>query len=93
MERLGVDVYRLEVEDRKDARGMAKSNMWPQIILSAVFIGGYFLVLYSLFSGNVKISAELKDISNILLGVLTASFPAIMSFWFGSSHGSKTKVK
>jgi hypothetical protein len=93
MERIGVDVYELEIEDRKDARALAKVSMGPQIALSVLFIGGYFFILYLLFSGSVKVGSDLKDISNILLGVMTANIPSIMAFWFGSSHGSKTKVK
>jgi hypothetical protein len=92
MKRLGVDVFRLENEDRQDARAtMAKTNMWPQSLLSALFIGGYFTVLWALFSGEVTIPPELTQISNILLGILTVNVPIIMQFWFGSSAGSKLK--
>lgn len=93
MAALDVDIYKISVEDRRDARGMAKLNMWPQIILSAVFIIGFFTLVIMLFSGNVTISNEMRTTGNILLGVLTGAFPQIMSFWFGSSHGSKQKTE
>jgi hypothetical protein len=93
MARLDIDVYQIEVEDRKDARGLAKVNMLPQIILSSIFIAGYFAIVYMLFSGKVVIDESIRDMSNILLGVITANIPSIMSFWFGSSHGSKQKNK
>ena len=93
MAELDVNVFELEVKDRDSARGLAKQNMWPQIILSTLFIIGYFLVVGVLFSGVVVINDSIRDMSNILLGVLTANIPTIMAFWFGSSHGSKLKTK
>ena len=91
MKKLGIDVYKIEVDDRKDARKLAAVNMMPQIILSVIFIGGYFGLVYMLFAGHVVIDESIRDMSNILLGVLTANIPGIMQFWFGSSHGSKHK--
>jgi len=91
MKKLGVDVYRIEVGDRQGARNMAAVNMMPQIILSIIFVGGYFGLVYMLFAGHVVIDESIRDMSNILLGVLTANIPGIMQFWFGSSHGSKHK--
>lgn len=93
MARLDVDVFALEIKDKDSARDLAKVNMLPQIVLSALFILGYFGIVGVLFSGAVVIDETIRDMSNILLGVLTANIPAIMSFWFGSSHGSKTKGK
>lgn len=92
MAKLDVDVFKIETEDRSNARDLAKLNMRPQIILSVLFIGGYFSIIYVLFSGHVVIDASVKDMFNILLGVLTANVPTIMAFWFGSSHGSKVKT-
>lgn len=91
MAELDIDVYKIEVDDRKSARDLAKINMIPQVLLSVIFIGGYFFILYLLFSGHVILNENIKDMGNILLGVMTANIPQIMSFWFGSSHGSKLK--
>lgn len=91
MAKLGVDVFRIEVDDRKSARDMAKVNMWPQIGLSILFIAGYFTLLSVILSGDIVIPENLRDTSSILLGVLTTSIPMIMQFWFGSSSGSKEK--
>lgn len=93
MERIDVDVFALEVEDKKSARELAKDNMIPQITLSIIFIGGYFGLVYMLFSGQIKIDDSIRDMANILLGVLTVNIPNIMQFWFGSSHSSKTKTQ
>lgn len=92
MAQLDVDVFKLEVDDRKSARDLAKVNMLPQVILSTLFIGGYFGTLYMLFSGEIQLADNMRDLANILLGVLTANIPSIMQFWFGSSSGSKEKT-
>lgn len=93
MERVGVDIFALVVSDRKSARDLAKINMLPQIILSTVFILGYFVLVFILFSGQIKIDDSIRDMSNVLIGVITANVPSIMQFWFGSSHGSKQKTE
>jgi len=92
MRELDIDVFALEAKDRDSARELFKVNIWPQIVLSAIFINGYFVILYMLFSGEVEITASMRDVVNILLGVLTAAVPQILSFWFGSSLGSKEKT-
>ena len=92
MRDLNIDVFELESKDRDSARGLYRVNVWPQIVLSAIFIIGYFAILYMLFSGEVSISESQRDVVNILLGVLTAAVPQILSFWFGSSLGSKEKT-
>ena len=92
MKKLKIDVFALEVKDRDSARGLYKINIWPQIVLSAMFILGYFTIVYLLFSGGVDIKDSIRDVSNVLLGVMTAAIPQILNFWFGSSLGSKEKT-
>ena len=92
MKKLKIDVFALEVKDRDSARGLYKVNIWPQIVLSAMFILGYFTIVYLLFSGGVDIKDSIRDVSNVLLGVMTAAIPQILNFWFGSSLGSKEKT-
>lgn len=106
MKNLEIDVYELEYKDRDSARKLFAVNIWPQIILSAIFVVGYFGVLYFLL--NVDINAtndtdatgtkQIKlmidnPVFTTILGVLTAAIPQILSFWFGSSLGSKEKTK
>lgn len=92
MKQLDIDVFKLEVSDKASARDMAKENMWPQIILSAVFILGYFVILASLMYLEVSIQADIKEVVILLIGLITREVPTIMQFWFGSSHGSKNKT-
>lgn len=87
-----LDIYRAEVDDRKDARVLAKVNMWPQIVLTIMFIVGYFWLLYVFLTADTSaISEWQKGILGTLLGILTAAIPQILAFWFGSSHGSQKK--
>lgn len=92
MRELGVDVFRLEIDDRKNARDLAKVNMLPQIIISTIFILAFSLICYMVFSGKVQLDGVAKDIVVYLLGILSAGVTQIMNFWFGSSAGSKEKT-
>ncbi|WP_160153332.1 hypothetical protein [Microbulbifer sp. ALW1] len=93
MRQLDIDVFALEVDDRKDARGMAaKTSLTPQIILSSLFIAGYFGLIWALFSGQVVMTPDIEKTSTLMLGVITGAIPMILQFWFGSSQGSKDKT-
>ena len=92
MEKLGLSREQLEVDDRKSARDLFKTNIWPQIVLSAIYVLGYFIALALVLTGTVKIDQNIQMLVNVLIGVLTASVTQIMNFWFGSSLGSKEKT-
>lgn len=89
----GLDLYRAEIDDRKDSRAMAvKAGMAPQITLTVIFNVGYFWLLYIFLTANTSAITEWqKGIVGTLLGILTAAIPQILAFWFGSSHGSQKK--
>lgn len=93
MRELDIDVFKLEVADRQNARDLFKVNIWPQIILSALFIIGYFSVMGALvWAHDAQINDRIFGILNTVIGVLTAAIPMILQFWFGSSQGSKEKT-
>ncbi len=56
--------------------------MTAQVVLSAVFILGYFFLIYEFMRGHVRVPIEFKDMFMTLLGVLTAGVGIILSFWF-----------
>lgn len=56
--------------------------MTAQVMLSTVFILGYFFLLWQFMRGNVRVPIEYKDMFMTLLGVLTAGVGIILSFWF-----------
>ncbi len=104
MRKLDIDVFKIEVDDRRSARELFKVNIWPQITLSAIFVIGYFFVLFYLLDPHkftipgpngqpVDINDDwIKGVFTTVLGVLTAAIPQILNFWFGSSLGSKEKT-
>lgn len=57
-----------------------------QIILSALFIVGYFIVLVLFLTGYIRTPAEWKDQLGVLLGVITGSLTTIVAFWFSRSR-------
>lgn len=93
MRELDIREEDIHSKDRQSARDLAKVNMRPQMILSTVFITGYFFVLFFFFLDKIEITPEVKDAFLILIGVITANVPSIMQFWFGSSSGSKEKTE
>lgn len=89
---LGVKEDELFYKDVASARKLFTVNIWPQIILSAFYTIGYFIVLILLMTKAIDLSVEMQPTFNIILGVLTAAIPMILQFWFGSSNGSKEKT-
>jgi len=94
MAELGVDIYKTEVDDRKDARAMATTNMWPQITISIVYNLIYFLALrefVQMIDSPDELNSEVMMLISGLIGLMTGEIPRINAFWFGSSHGSQKK--
>lgn len=92
LKELGITKDQLAVEDRKSARELAKKNMTPQVILSAIYTIGYMAVLWQFVTGEVVVPVQSQAAFSIILGVLTAAQTQILNFWFGSSSGSKEKT-
>ena len=61
---------------------------YAQILLSVVFISGYFWVVKAFIYGNVKVPIDWKDAVMTLLGVLTASVVQVMGYWFARQRSS-----
>lgn len=89
MARLNIDMVKLNNQDVQGARDLYKVNIWPQIILSAIFVLGYFFVLFFLMENPDRLShtSGVMGVFTTVLGVLTAAIPQIMGFWFGSHFG------
>lgn len=88
----GVKLEDIAGQDRASARDLAKTTgLLPQIILSAVFVIGYFALVGALVIKGIQIATELYDVFLVLIGVMTAAVPQILNFWFGSSRSSQAK--
>lgn len=86
---LGLNFEQLAVEDRKSARDMqvaTRSFLVPSlaIIIVMSFIG----VVVATLAGFSKIESAM---AGTLIGYLSAKAEQVISFYFGSSHGSQMK--
>lgn len=89
-QQLGLRFAELDVEDRIDARRLAReTSIMPQLAITAVFVVGYFTILGLFFSS--RLSVPMSESFMVMLGVLTAGMTQIMAFWFGSSRSSQSK--
>lgn len=96
-----IDVKKLEMElkDRQDARNreiqLATNDSVPFInkIVTPVLALGVVALSFILFAVLifVQVTPEAKDILIYILGVLSAAVTQILSYYFGSSQGSKDK--
>lgn len=96
-----IDVKKLEMEykDRQDARNreiqLATNDKVPFInkIVTPVLALGVTSLSFILFGILifVEVTPEAKDILIYILGVLSAAVTQILSYYFGSSQGSKDK--
>lgn len=66
-----------------------RETAYAQILLTILFIGGYFIILWTFMKGEVRVQADYKDAFTALLGVLTASVVQLMSYWFSRQRTSQ----
>ncbi len=75
--------------------GLAGKGSWiaaAPVIVSAVVTTGFFAFLIVLmFNGLQNVGDVGAQIINIAVGSLTAGFATVISFWLGSSQGSRDK--
>jgi hypothetical protein len=65
-----------------------KHAAWAQLILTVVFVVGYFWTLRDFVHGNVKVPVEWKETLQTLLGLLSAGLLLILNFWFARQRSS-----
>ena len=93
MRELGIAEEKLHEESTADARLLAiQTSLLPQAIIASIFIIGFIVVLYAVFSGEIELAGNELQMANVLIGILSAGIMQIMNFFFGSSSGSKQKT-
>lgn len=93
MEKLGIDVYKIDAEDRSSARErQVAMRDWTPNILAFVILTIFGIVLYKVLGGGLTIEAGVRDIAFIMIGALIANTNQVISYFFGSSKGSKDKT-
>ena len=79
--------------DTKKQTTMSSGILLPQLLLSTLFIVAYAALVYVIVIGDVETSDSTMPVLLIIVGSLTSSMTSVMSFWFGSSSGSKEKSR
>lgn len=87
-----------QLEDVKNARGtfatlaLANNPMaWGAPIVSFIVTIGFFGILVLLMTTSADYKENVAQIINITVGALAAGFATVISFWLGSSQGSRIK--
>lgn len=76
----------LEVQDKASARDLAKTHgLTHHAVITYLFLAGWFGVVISSRAG------ALAQVNDGFSDVMTVAFGVILTFWFGSSFGSKSK--
>lgn len=65
-----------------------RATAYFQAALSAIFILGYFFVLFQFLYGRVKVPGEFHDMMQTLLGILTGALGTVIQFWFSRQRAS-----
>jgi hypothetical protein len=57
-----------------------------QVILSVVYLAGFFWLIYLFADGQIRTPAEWRDQMGIMMGALTTGVTLIVNFWFSRSR-------
>ena len=88
MKKLDVDVFKLETEDKKNARSMFSKD-WTARIIGIAVIGGFLGYIFLVTLQPPEQNSE--ALINLVLGYLGGLASAIISFYFGASNTSDKK--
>ena len=83
MKELEVDVFKLETQDKQNARGMFSKD-WTARIIGIATIGGLLGYIFLVTLQPPEQNSE--ALINLVLGYLGGLASAIISFYFGASH-------
>jgi hypothetical protein len=86
MKELDVDVFKLETEDKQDARGKFSKD-WTARIMGITVVGGFMGYIFLVTLQPPEQNSE--ALINLVLGYLGGLASAVISFYFGASHTSK----
>jgi hypothetical protein len=96
MEKLGVDLAKIDADDRNSAR-LKESTLtgWGKYatpLLGSVVIAGFFgTVGYVLADGLTGLDSQAAMLVGSLIGYVSAKADQVVGYYFGSSAGSKNK--
>ncbi len=91
--KLDVDLERIAADDRASARDREKAVGSTAInILADIVIVGFFATVGYVLSGRVGLTGEQGVLVGTVVGYVSAKADQVVSYFFGSSHGSERKT-
>ena len=85
MKELDVDVFKLETQDKQDARGKFGKD-WTARIMGIATVGGFLSYIFLVTLQPPEQNSE--ALINLVLGYLGGLASAVISFYFGASNKS-----
>ena len=85
MKELDVDVFKLETQDKQDARGKFSKD-WTARIMGIATVGGFLGYIFLVTIQPPEQNSE--ALINLVLGSLGGLASAVISFYFGASSSS-----
>jgi len=90
MKSLDIDLDRIAADDRESARQMKMMTKdWTPDVLSFVVIIAWACIQFYMFSHVIDLG--MRELIARVLGTLDGALMLVLSFWFGSSAGSRAK--
>ena len=86
MKELDVDVFKLETEDKQDARSKFSKD-WTARIMGISVVGGFMGYIFLVTLQPPEQNSE--ALINLVLGYLGGLASAVVSFYFGASNSTK----
>jgi hypothetical protein len=68
----------------------AKVTIIAQLLLSVMFVVGYFFVFWLYATGRIMVPDELRDAFSSISGGVTQTLGIVMFFWFQRNRESST---
>ena len=86
MKELDVDVFKLETQDKQDARSKFSKD-WTARIMGIATVGGFLGYIFLVTLQPPEQNSE--ALINLVLGYLGGLASAVISFYFGASNSTK----
>ena len=83
LKEMEVDIYNLEIQDRKNARETFAADWTPKFIATITVIG---FLIYIFMITIYPINEDADDAINLILGYLSGVVASITSYYYGSSN-------
>jgi hypothetical protein len=97
MRELEIDVDRIAAADRDSARKREAStgDFWTPRVIGALTLGAFIWAVWAVLSGYVQglTDPSVVGIIGTLIGYVSAKADQVVSYYFGSSSGSKEKTQ